>query len=263
MIQDISVIHYPRYNVTSALAALLFVAVGLAALREADELWYGWLFYPTFVLLLVAVLLAALRTGDRRAFWIGFAVFGWGYLSLSLIPSTEPRLITTKILLNLYKSTLLRTYLYRIRVIADLDRMRAYSLSLDDLLKAMEETRMLGTPEQEQFRRDLRTLEYVRGSYVLGFVNQRYYRPEQWESFILKATAEGEILRLKDVAKVEMGTPFYAPRWAFAPPGAGTAENFFHIGHTLFSLQSAFLGGVLSRWLRRVAILPEVFAGGE
>ena len=93
--------HHLRYNIAGALGAILFVAVGFAALREADELWDSWLFSLTLGLLLFAVLLAAHRTGDRRAFWIGFALFGWGYLSFSLIPSTGPRVIATKAVTDL------------------------------------------------------------------------------------------------------------------------------------------------------------------
>ena len=162
--------HHLRYNIASVLVAIVFVDVGYHALRECDELWDSWLFYLTLALLLFAVLLAAQRTGDRRAFWIGFALFGWGYLILSLIPSTEPRLITTKTLSYLHQSTVFGTRMYAMRVIPDLDRMRAYNLSLDDLRMATEESGMGGSPEQEQFRRALRTPEYVRGSYVLGAV---------------------------------------------------------------------------------------------
>jgi hypothetical protein len=36
--------------------------------------------------------------GSRKAFWLGFAVFGSAYVGLSLVPSIEPRLITTKAL---------------------------------------------------------------------------------------------------------------------------------------------------------------------
>jgi hypothetical protein len=35
---------------------------------------------------------------STRAFWIRFALFGWGYLALSLVPSIESRLSTTKAL---------------------------------------------------------------------------------------------------------------------------------------------------------------------
>jgi hypothetical protein len=48
--------------------------------------------------LLTSVLLAIHRTESRRAFWTGFALFGWTYLTLSLVPSIESRLATTKAL---------------------------------------------------------------------------------------------------------------------------------------------------------------------
>ena len=37
----------------------------------------------------------------------------------------------------------------------------------------------------------------------------RYNKPEQYENIILKANPDGEILRLKDVAKVELGPQFF------------------------------------------------------
>ena len=48
--------------------------------------------------LLVSILLAVHRTEKRRAFWLGFALFGAAYLGLSLVPPIESRLITTKAL---------------------------------------------------------------------------------------------------------------------------------------------------------------------
>ena len=79
----------PRYNIASMLGAISFVAVGFAALREANDQWDSGLFSLTLGALLNAVLLAVHRTEARRAFWVGFVLFGWGYLSLSLISSTE------------------------------------------------------------------------------------------------------------------------------------------------------------------------------
>ena len=34
-------------------------------------------------------------SGDKRAFWLRFALIGSAYLGFSLVPSIEPRLITT------------------------------------------------------------------------------------------------------------------------------------------------------------------------
>jgi hypothetical protein len=246
-----SVMHHLRYNIAGALGAILFVAVGFAALREADELWDSWLFSLTLVLLLVAVLLAARRTGDRRAFWIGFALFGWGYLSLSLIPSTEPRLISTKALEYLHQSNIFSA---RVRVILALDHMRAHNVSSDDLMKALTPSSMVSGRSARQ------NVSYDEASQTVEYVlswGAHYNKPEQYESIILKANPDGEILRIKDVAKVEMGSSFYVPR------AAGTAENFIHIGHTLFALLAAWLGGVLSRRLRSVSETPEVLVEGE
>jgi hypothetical protein len=79
---------------------VLFLAVALAALREANDIWHSAVFTGTLAILLVAVavLSAAHRTERSRAFWIGFAVFGWVRLVASLVPPIEPRLLTTKLL---------------------------------------------------------------------------------------------------------------------------------------------------------------------
>jgi hypothetical protein len=244
--------HHLRYNIAGALGAIVFVAVGLAALREADKLWDGWLFSLTLGVLLFAVLLAAHRTGDRRAFWIGFALFGWGYLSFSLIPSTESRLITTKALAYLHQANILGSRAYGMRAILSLDRMRTYNLSDDDVMKALGESGLRGPPPDLGYETDQTSMTVV--EHVLTW-RARYNKPERYANIILKASLDGEILRLKDVAKVEMGTSFYIPGvWA------GTAETFIGIGHSLVALLAAWLGGVLSRRLGigRVSVVPEV-----
>ena len=38
---------------------------------------------------------------------------------------------------------------------------------------------------------------------------RRYNKPEQYENIILKASPDGEILRLKDVGRVELAPPFF------------------------------------------------------
>jgi hypothetical protein len=85
-----------RFTIASLLIAVLFLAVGFAALREASELWSSSIFTLTLGALLISILLAIHRASTARAFWVGFALFGSGYLGLSLVPSIETRLITTK-----------------------------------------------------------------------------------------------------------------------------------------------------------------------
>ena len=87
-----------RFNIASLLGVILVLGVGFAALRESNDLWESGVFTLTLAALLISILLAVHRTESRRAFWIGFALFGWIYLGLSLVPSIESRLITTKAL---------------------------------------------------------------------------------------------------------------------------------------------------------------------
>ena len=76
----------------------LLLGVGFAALRESNETWDSSIFSMTLGVLLISILLAVHHLGSRKAFWLGFAVFGSAYVGLSLVPSIEPRLITTKAL---------------------------------------------------------------------------------------------------------------------------------------------------------------------
>jgi len=87
-----------RFSIASLLVVVLFFAVGFAALRESSDVWESGCFTLTLAALLISILLAVHRTESSRAFWLGFAVFGWTYLGLSLVPSIESRLMTTKAL---------------------------------------------------------------------------------------------------------------------------------------------------------------------
>ncbi len=91
------------------------------------------------------------------------------------------------------------------RVWLNLERMRAYNLSADEVMKAVSEQSMIGSPGRlgQATGRTSQTVEYV-----LTWVG-RYNKPEQYENIILKANPDGEILRLKDVAQVELGPSYY------------------------------------------------------
>ena len=69
-----------RFNIANLLAVIFILGVGFAALRESSDLWESGVFTLTLAALLISILLAAHRLESRRAFWTGFAVFGWIYL---------------------------------------------------------------------------------------------------------------------------------------------------------------------------------------
>jgi hypothetical protein len=87
-----------RFNIAGLLVVILVLGVGFAALRESSDLWESGLFTAMIGILLVSVLLAIYRKGLTRAFWLGFALFGWSYLVLAVVPAINARLITTKVL---------------------------------------------------------------------------------------------------------------------------------------------------------------------
>jgi hypothetical protein len=91
----------PRFSIASLLAVILVLGVGIAALRESSDLWDNGLFSVLLGILLTSILLATHQTESRRAYWLGFALFGSVYLGLSLVPPIESRLITTKALARL------------------------------------------------------------------------------------------------------------------------------------------------------------------
>jgi hypothetical protein len=75
----------PRFSIAGLMASILYIAVGLAAYRNAGDPWYGRLWNDAFFMitvgtLAVATILAALRRDRSRARWLGFAVFGWVHL---------------------------------------------------------------------------------------------------------------------------------------------------------------------------------------
>jgi hypothetical protein len=90
-----------RFHIGSVLILVVFLGVGFAALREADDLWDSIILSLTVGALLGSLLLAIHRKAEKRAFWVGFALLGWGYVGLTAVPSIEPRLLTSKALIYL------------------------------------------------------------------------------------------------------------------------------------------------------------------
>ncbi|AIY11846.1 MULTISPECIES: efflux RND transporter permease subunit [Cellulophaga] len=94
---------------------------------------------------------------------------------------------------------------YAMRVWLKPDRMRAYNVSAEEILKAMEEQSILARPGRigQSSGKTSQSLEYVL------MYQDRYDEPEQYEDIIIKANEEGEILKLGDLADVELGSEFF------------------------------------------------------
>ena len=94
---------------------------------------------------------------------------------------------------------------FAMRVWLKPDRMRAYRLSSEDVMKALAEQSVIGSPGRlgQATGKTSQSREYV-----LTYIG-RYNKPEQYGEIVLRANPEGEILRLKDVADVQLGSEFF------------------------------------------------------
>jgi hydrophobic/amphiphilic exporter-1 (mainly G- bacteria), HAE1 family len=95
--------------------------------------------------------------------------------------------------------------IFAMRVWLNPDRMRAYNLSSDDVMKSLSEQSMIGSPGRlgQATGKTSQSKEYV-----LTYIG-RFNEPDQYANIILKSNPDGEILRLKDVAEVELGPQFF------------------------------------------------------
>jgi hypothetical protein len=71
-----------RISLATLLAIVAVLALGLAGVASASRLSTMVAATVTLAWLLTAILAAWLRRGIDRAFWVGFALFGWVYLVL-------------------------------------------------------------------------------------------------------------------------------------------------------------------------------------
>jgi HAE1 family hydrophobic/amphiphilic exporter-1 len=124
--------------------------------------------------------------------------FLYNYVYVNLLPEI-------KRIRGVGTATILGSRQYAMRVWLNLDRMRAYNISADDVMKAVGQQSMIGSPGRlgQATGKTSQTVEYV-----LTWVG-RYNKPEQYENIVIKANPDGEILRLKDVARVELSAAYY------------------------------------------------------
>jgi HAE1 family hydrophobic/amphiphilic exporter-1 len=94
---------------------------------------------------------------------------------------------------------------YAMRIWLDPDRMRAYNIGVDEVMAAIDEQSIIGSPGRLG-RADSKRSQSI--EYVLTYQG-RYNEPTQYENIIIRANPDGEILKLKDIAKVELGSEYY------------------------------------------------------
>ncbi len=140
---------------------------------------------------------------------------------------------------------------FAMRLWLDPDRLKARSLTTDDVLAAVRTQNIevtagqLGSapsPKSQQFQYTVQTLG-------------RLSTPEEFANIVLKAGADGKVLRLKDVARIELGAESYywsvklngqpsVAMGVFQTPGSNALAVARGIKTTLLELSKAFPEGL-------------------
>ena len=94
---------------------------------------------------------------------------------------------------------------YSMRIWLKPDRMLAYKISADEVMKALGEQSLEASPGRtgESSGKKSQSFEYI-----LKYPG-RYSTKEGYENIILRSSPDGQILRIKDVAEVEFGSSYY------------------------------------------------------
>ena len=94
---------------------------------------------------------------------------------------------------------------YAMRIWLKPDRMLAYSISADEVLKALDEQNLEAAPGKtgESSGKKAQSFEYV-----LKYPG-RFNSKEGYENIILRSSPDGQAIRIKDIANVEFGSTYY------------------------------------------------------
>lgn len=124
--------------------------------------------------------------------------FLYNYANVNMIPEINR-------IKGVARSQILGSRTYAMRVWLNPDRMRAYNISVDEVMEAMKEQSIVGRPGRigQSSGIEAQSLEYV-----LTYKG-RFSKAEEYDNIIIRANSEGESVHLKDIAKTELGSEFF------------------------------------------------------
>lgn len=141
---------------------------------------------------------------------------------------------------------------YAMRVWLKPDKMAAYQVSPDEILTALEQSNLEAAPGKigENSERGRVPLQYT------VKYSGKFTMPEQYGAIPIRAGPDGEILRIRDVAEVELGTTYFDVEAKFngrpaasimlkQSPGSNASQVIAEVKQRLAELkESSFLPGM-------------------
>ncbi len=124
--------------------------------------------------------------------------FLFNYAGVNMIPEIQR-------INGIGQARILGSRQYAMRIWLNPDRMRAYKVSPDEVMEALSDQSIIGKAGRIG-RGDSKKAEAL--EYVLAY-SDRFSDPAQYGNVIIRANPQGELLRLKDLATVTLGSEYY------------------------------------------------------
>ncbi len=124
--------------------------------------------------------------------------FLYNYANVHILPELQR-------ISGMGRAQILGSRQFAMRIWLKPDRMRAYNVSTEEVMEAIDNQSVIGRPGRlgQSSGKTAQSLEYV-----LTYKG-RFNKPEEYENIIIKANPEGENLKLKDIAEVQLGSEFF------------------------------------------------------
>jgi HAE1 family hydrophobic/amphiphilic exporter-1 len=124
--------------------------------------------------------------------------FLYNYANVNMLPEINR-------IKGVARSQILGSRTYAMRIWLNPERMRAYNVSSEEVMKALGEQSVVGRPGRigQSSGIQAQSLEYV-----LTYKG-RFSEPSEYNNVIIRANAEGEAIRLKDIGRAELGSEFF------------------------------------------------------
>lgn len=124
--------------------------------------------------------------------------FLYNYANVKILPELQR-------ISGMGRAQILGSRQYAMRIWLKPDRMRAYNISTEEVMEAVQEQSVIGRPGRigQSSGKKAQSLEFV-----LTYKG-RFSKPEEYEDIIVRANPDGEVLKLGDIADVELGSEFF------------------------------------------------------
>ncbi|HWU66560.1 MAG TPA: efflux RND transporter permease subunit, partial [Methylophilus sp.] len=124
--------------------------------------------------------------------------FLFNYVNVSVIPEIQR-------VHGIAQAQNLGSRQFAMRIWLNPERMRAYKVSTKEVMDAISSQSVIGRPGRLGQSSGI----YAQSKEYVLVYKGRYNKPEEYGDIIIRADSNGEILHLKDLAKVELGSEFF------------------------------------------------------